>query len=183
MKEITLTRGYVALVDDEDYESLSAHKWSASVCMKNDGIRTVYARRYVMAGKRRQRIIHMHREILKAPHGYHVDHVDGDGINNVRSNLRLANNQENGMNRRKSETIAGKKATSRFKGVSWRKHERRWVAKIKHDGKQTTLGYFKSEEDAAMAYNAAATEFFGEYANTNPVTNRAAFPGAFGKEG
>ncbi len=155
VKEIALTQGKVALVDDEDYEELSKFKWYAAKNRK-----TWYVARAI--GKRpHQRQVLMHREILGAQPGEQCDHINGDGLDNRRCNLRFCTNSQNQMNRR----IYG--GTSRFKGVMWNKRHKMWYAQIKHDGKQYHLGCFHKQTDAAHAYDTAARNLFGEFARLN----------------
>lgn len=154
MKEIPLTKGYVALVDDDDYERVNAHKWYATVKARR-GTTTVYAGRQSM-----RRTILMHRFILGCKEK--VDHIDTSGINNQRYNLRPANNSQNKANSRKA---SGR--TSIYKGVSWHKDTQKWQAAIAVNWKTIYLGVFKDECDAAQAYNFAAEEHFGEFARFN----------------
>jgi len=163
LKEIPLTRGYVAFVDDEDYEWLSQFKWH----VKKSG-RTCYAVRKVTVAPNTYKKEFMHNAIMKPKEGEQVDHIDGNGLNNCRANLRLANHQLQQANRRKT------KGVSRFKGVTRVVHKRkrtgdwiRWHARIKFNGKYISLGYFENEEDAARAYDKKARELFGEFAKTN----------------
>lgn len=151
MKEIPLTQGKVALVDDADFEHLSKFKW----CAVEDN-RTWYARTFVL-----QRPISMHRVLL--PGIKLIDHEDGNGLNNQRHNLRPCLGYQNQGNRKKQL----KKTSSKFKGVHWNKHAKRWRTQIKHEGKQIYLGYFSTEEDAARRYNQAAIEKFGNFAKIN----------------
>ncbi len=155
MKTIPLTQGYVALVDDEDFERVSAFKWCAMV-----NKRTVYAMRSVgIPGKPRTAML-MHRFILGCAED--VDHRNCNGLDNQRGNLRPATKPQNASNRRK---VPGK--SSRFKGVSWYSGRRKWHVRITVNGKVIHLGYFTEEYDAAQAYNFAAEEHFGEYAVFN----------------
>jgi hypothetical protein len=101
-----------------------------------------------------------------------IDHADGDGLNNQRSNLRPASHALNNANRRAATTHGGRPKSSRFKGVAWfkpapGKGRPRWVAKIRIDGRAVSLGYFHDEEAAARAYDAAAVAAWGEYACPN----------------
>lgn len=154
MKEIELTQGKVALVDDKDYEYLSQWKWRA---MKKQN--TWYA---VRTTYNPTRVILMHREIMNAPNDKQVDHINRNGCDNRRKNLRLCTNQQNGANRG-----AQKNNTSGYKGVYWHKTKSKWNAKIKVSGKKIHLGYYQSVKDAAKAYDKAADEFFGEFAYLN----------------
>lgn len=157
MKKIPLTRGCVALVDDDDYERLRAVKWRVLIRR-----RAVYA---VRSGPRPAKAtIYMHREILP---GGEVDHVWHDPslrtVDNRRSNLRLVVHASNQAHQRK--TLAPR--SSIFKGVCWRPERKRWRASICKAGRQKHLGYFRIEAHAALVYDLAAVRLFGEYALTN----------------
>lgn len=157
MKRIKLTQGKVALVDDEDYEWLNQWKWYAS-----EGRNTFYAfRTGQVCGK--NTAIQMHREILGLTlyDGKHTDHIDHNGLNNLKSNLRICTTQQNHYNQNP------RKGTSRFKGVCWRKKLKKWSAQIQYKNRQTFLGYFLKEINAALAYDAKARELFGEFAKPN----------------
>lgn len=154
-KELPLTQGKVALVDDEDYERLKHFKWS--VLRKPD---RYYARRNI---KRPQRGgIYLHREIMNAPPGMQVDHINGDGLDCRRANMRLATNAENGQNR-----IKRVHNTSGFKGVRLDKRRKKWSARIWVNNKEIHLGMFEIIEEAARAYDEAARKYHGEFARTN----------------
>ena len=156
MKTITLSKGYVAIVDDEDYEDVSRHKWSA--CEKGH---TVYAlRRVRINGKYHSLYLHRYLMSLSCL-GKHIDHIDGNGLNNRRENLRLCTNTENLRNQRSSHGF------SQYKGVAWRKDIRKWQAQIKVDRVSIYLGAHEEEEAAARAYDKAAKKHFGEFANLN----------------
>lgn len=156
-KEIELTRGYVALVDDEDHDKVSKFKWTAQVKAN-----TVYAYRTIKRADGSQTAQLLHRFLLEPPDGLMVDHKDGSGLNNCRSNLRLATNAENGRNRRKN--VNNK---SGYKGVSWRKQRSKWKSQINVNGRNKFLGYFTDVLDGARAYDRAALELHGEYASLN----------------
>ena len=158
-KEIPLTQGKVAIVDEEDFEWLKQYKWCAI-----KGGNTFYAVRNGPRVNGRQRFIQMHREILGLkPGDPGVDHRDGDGLNNRKENLRVAGFAQNAMNSR------SRRGTSRFKGVTWHKVNRKWIAQIMYGGKHQYLGSFDSEEEAARAYDERAKELFGEFARLNKV--------------
>lgn len=155
MKEINLTQGKVALVDDEDFEYLNQWKWYV---IRNR--KTFYATCNIRVdGKRITQ--YMHCEVMK---GKGIDHRDRNGLNNQKSNLRFCTQQENCMNTRKRENT-----TSIYKGVSFFKPSGKWVASIKVNGKAIFLGIFFSEIEAALAYNAKAIELFCEFANLNII--------------
>lgn len=153
MKEIQLGRGYVALVDDEDYERVNAHKW---YIFNPQLSKTTYAQRNARP------VGLMHRFILDAPEGTRVDHVDGNGLNNVRSNLRLASHADNMRNRRKAVNN-----TSGYIGVYWDKHKSKWRARVRVNNKNNHIGYFDDLVLAAKARDTAALDLHGEFAVLN----------------
>lgn len=155
---LPLTSGYVAVVDEDDYEELSRWKWSAT------GGKRTYAYR-----QDNGKMVRMHRYLLKPPSNMDVDHIDGDGLNNRRSNLRIATRSQNNQNQR---AIRG--GTSIFKGVSLHRETLRWRTHICVNGRSTHIGYFASEVEAALAYNVAAERHFGEFAKLNIVTMNGA---------
>jgi len=161
MKLIQLSQGKFAMVDDEDYERVSQFKWHA-----NKDLKTFYARRQIRDhGLKRQRHESMHRFILGFdPDKEIIDHVDGDGLNNQRYNLRFATKAENCRNARPA---AGK--YSKYKGVWFNKLEGKYMAGIMVNRKAISLGYFSNEVDAAMAYNNAAIIYHGEFAFVNKI--------------
>lgn len=156
MKEMPLTRGLVALVDDADYEWLSEHKWTAS--KKGYAIRVV--KHPKIPGKRIT--VWMHRLImgLDREDPREVDHWDENKANNQRRNLRIANQSQNQHNR---GAYANNK--SGYKGVSWYKNYGKWRASIKINGVVKFLGYFDDPKIAHEAYCAAARVHHGEFAN------------------
>jgi AP2 domain len=156
MKEILLTQGKVALVDDGDYEWLNQWKW----CAQLSG-HTYYAIRTDCSGDRR-RLIRMHRLIMGEPPGLDVHHVDDDGLHDYRANLLI-------VTRSQHKSIGRKRrgCSSIYKGISWNKGAKRWEARIKHLGVYLYLGLFDTEEAAARAYDKAARELRGERARLN----------------
>lgn len=159
MKQIPLTQGKFALVDDEDFEELSKVKWRA-----NKGGNTFYAIRSVYFDFISKSFL-MHREILGLNYSeFHVDHIDGNGLNNQRSNLRICTHRENMMNR-----ATNKNSTSHYKGVSWARDRKKWRAEIEVDAKRIKIGCFETEKYAARAYNEAAIKYHGEFARLNKV--------------
>lgn len=135
------------MVDDEDFEKLNQYKWHAA----KDGDR-FYAKRSTQ--RPNQATIRMHREIMGTPKDMKTDHIDGNGLNNCKSNLRIVTNRQNAQNRHDN-------ISSKFPGVSWSNREKRWVARIKINGKIKHLGYFKVEAEAYNAY-LKALEGIGE---------------------
>lgn len=156
MKEIPLTRGYVTIIDDADFEMISKWKWCTLKTKWN-----VYAIHSVFrVGKRRH--VYMHRLLLSAPDNVYVDHIDRNGLNNTRANIRLCSNAQNLWNSGKK-----KNNSSGYKGVSWQKRDRRWRAKIVFHGQRIHIGYFTDVIEAARAYDAKAIELYGEFASPN----------------
>ncbi len=151
VRHIPLTRGKFAIVDEEDFERLNRYKWHA-ICVRGKW----YARR-APGGK----VIMMHREIMKAPKDKLVDHIDGNGLNNRRCNLRFCTQQQNMQNRRPLLR------TSRFKGVSYCKNTEKFHAEITRSRRKTFIGSFDDEIEAAKAYDRKAIELFGEFAYLN----------------
>jgi hypothetical protein len=136
MRRIPLTKGYFALVDDADYEMLSRFKWQVNVLP-----RAVYAQRGAFVGGKWTTVM-MHRTIFGlTDRTLDVDHIDHNGLNNQRSNLRPCTRSQNNMNRR-----LGKDSTSGIKGVSWKRSDNAWRAQIKLDGKTVHLGFFPTKE-------------------------------------
>ncbi len=157
MKTIPLTKGFVAMVDDEDYEFLIQWKWSANVTP--DG--HVYAKRNKRVGGRCTTIM-MHRYLVGAVAGQQLDHFDRNTLNNQRLNLRFSTQSQNVANSTKS-----KANTSGFKGVTWYKPSQNWQSQIMVEGVNHYLGKFEHSSDAAAAYDCAAQRFFGKFSATN----------------
>ena len=160
--EIPLTRGQVALVDQEDYELVSQFRWCATPTPgKNQGLISYYVH-----GRRRgsgERVL-LHRLVMHAPAGLEVDHIDGSKTLDCRKhNLRLATSAQNSMNQRKR----GRPASSKYKGVCWCRRFRPWHAHIGVNGSLLNLGRFATEEEAANCYNEAAVKYFGKFALLN----------------
>lgn len=157
MRRIELTQGKFALVDDSDFDALNAHKWNA-YAQRN----TWYAKRWVrFAGGRR--VLRMHNAVLSAPAGMIVDHQNGDGLDNTRSNLRAVTHQQNNWN----QTHKAKGTTSRFRGVCWVKSHGKWHAQINIGQKIKHLGFFTDEFAAAAAYDVACISRDAEHCCPN----------------
>lgn len=159
MKHISVSRGYVALVDDEDFSVLSQHKWSASERRNHKG----NILRVEVVTRLRGKLTRMHRMIMNVDdRRIDVDHREIAHlpyIDNRRSNLRIATRSQNNANSRKRTGT-----TSKFKGVYFHSRWGKWTAEIKAYKKRTYLGCFTTEQAAHQAYLAAAREAFGEYA-------------------
>ena len=159
MKKIPLTQGKVALVDDEDYEWLSRWKWYS--LKRRSGIFYVTRNQWNFGTKKSSKIC-MHRLIMKAVGGEIVDHKDGNGLNNQRYNLRFCTGTQNNANSKLQ-----KNSTSRYKGVTSVKYNRKWQSQIQHRYKHIHLGLYNTSEEAARVYDKKAIELFGEFARTN----------------
>lgn len=159
MRQIQLTQNKVALIDDEDYVYIDQFKWYTA----KDKHGKYYARRSITVSNRVYKKITMHRDIMSVSDPkIQVDHKDNNGLNNQKENLRLCNNAENSRN-----TELDSLNTSGFKGVDWHEHSKKWRATIRVDYKKIHLGFFSDVIDAALAYNKAAIEYFGEFAKLN----------------
>lgn len=160
MKKIKLTQGKYAIVDDEDYEMImSLSPWY--VLKKTKKSKTNYAVRNTFSeekyGKRQS--IRMHRLIMKCPPDKTVDHINGNGLDNRKENLRICNSEENLCNRKKQSG----NYTSKYKGVFYQKSNNRWISKCS----KTYIGCFKTEYEAAKAYDEKAKEIHREFALLN----------------
>jgi hypothetical protein len=158
MIEVPLTQGKVALIDDEDAERVLRYEWRAAW---HAGARRYYVKRRTRR-KGGPRHIWLHRFILDAPPGVEVDHINRDGLDNRRANLRFATPAENQWN-------SGRRIDNRtgFKGVYWNKRKKQFRAQIKRHGVQRCIGDFTTAIEAARAYDAAARLLFGEFARVN----------------
>ncbi len=160
MKEIQLTQGRVALVDDEDFPILHVHKWRC-VCHE----RTFYAITNI-----NHKTTYMHRLVMRVPDGQDIDHCNRDGLDNRRANLRFCTQKENEGNKGKQTTPC----TSVYRGVTFDprpKNQRHpWRAQIGISDKHISLGYYATEKEAALAYNQAAPDHFGEFAWLNDIS-------------
>jgi len=157
---IPLTRGKQVIVDDEDYEILSKHKWYASKNKRGNGY-VYYAARTDMESRK---VVYMHRTIMNASVGTQVDHINHNTLDNSRTNLRLASPAQNNWNSQRPVTN-----TSGYKGVSWKKRAKLWEAYLNLNNRKKHIGYFHSKEDAALSYNDEAKKTFGAFANLNIV--------------
>lgn len=139
---IPLTRGQFAVVDSKDFEKINGYNW---ICHRDKN--TFYAQRALpkdISGKQKSEKLH-HAILGKPPKGLMIDHINGNGLDNRRSNLRFVTNRENSMNRHDI-------TSSRYPGVTWNKRSRCWVAQAQIKGKHIHIGSFPSEELAHKAY-------------------------------
>ena len=159
MREIPLTQGYVAIGDDEDYECVSTHKWTALIAKRKHGTVVYGYRRENWDNSRRRWLgmVLLHRFVLDAPHGISVDHRDGNGLNCCRYNLRLATKRLNATNILRALPKSG------YRGVFF-DHERQ-LYRAEADKKY--LGRYATAEEAARAYDIHALLVFGEFAKPN----------------
>ncbi len=157
MKKIPLTQGKVALVDDADYVWLSRWKWHAHW---SDG--KYYAVHAWWHSKAVRGTVLMHRVLV--PNAVKLDHRDRDGLNNQRANLRICNDSQNSQN-----NFGRGDRRLPFKGVSIAKDRHLYVASITKDGKRVYACGFATPQEAAIAYDAMATNLFGEFACTNAM--------------
>lgn len=147
MREITLTKGMVAIVDDEDFDLLSRFNWCYSGTYAVGGV----------FGKK----TYMHRFLNGTAEGLDTDHINGNKLDNRKCNLRSSSRSHNMAN-----TVRNKNNTSGYKGV----HKSRvplakpWIAQITKDRRNVYLGYYETPEDASRAYQSAAYELFGQFA-------------------
>ena len=165
-KEILLTRDAIALVDDEWFSKLSHMRWK--LCVTKSG--HLYAGHSFMIpgrtnGKKKYKVLKMHRMIMSSPVGINVDHINGNGLDNRTENLRHATAAQNARNMRK------KSNNNPYKGIHFKRGK--WDAEIRCGDQREWLGSFSDPLDAAKAYDAAAIRLHGEFAKINFPTNRA----------
>lgn len=165
MKKIPLrnvqgrTRGY-ALIDDTDYKRVSRMRWH----MVPRKYATYAMGSYKDGQTGKWKRIFLHRFILKARPGLVVDHINHNGLDNRRKNIRACSSSENIINSK-----IKKSNTSGFRGVCWDTHNKRWRAEITAKNKQIYIGIFKDKESAAKAYNSFAIKLHGKYAKINKI--------------
>jgi AP2 domain len=159
-KQIPLTQGQIAIVDDEDFERVSAYNWRAA-WNKNTG--SYYAIKNTTSAKGKRTTTCMHRFILGvSERRQKIDHIDHDTLFNVRRNLRVCTSSQNQHSQKKRVGCS-----SQYKGVCWDKSNCKWNARIMNSNHKFLLGNFKDEEDAARSYDVKARELFGEFAYLN----------------
>lgn len=159
---VPLTQGYEAVIDAADVHLVEMQSWYALVVRRPDGsIRTVYAARKQRVSDGYKINVRMHRVIAGTPDGMETDHIDGNGLNNRRENLRHATVAQNRKNQR---ILQANK--SGIKGVYWNKRRQKWLAQIRVDGRRIYLGQFASSDFAAKAYATASANLHGEFGRT-----------------
>lgn len=155
--KIPLTKGYEAIIDAEDADRVLAFNWYASVAnTRKDGTRVVYAARKPRGG-----IVYLHRFIISAPDDLRVDHGNRDSLDCRKSNLRWATRSQNAANSIRPRVL------SPYRGLHWHGKQGKWCVLITCDGDKRYLGFYSDPVEAAIAYDNAAIEYFGEFAVLN----------------
>ena len=154
MRRVVLTKGLFALIDDDDVDRVYAHMWSVHTPRK-DASSTNYAKACING-----KMVSMHRFILNVTTGQVVDHINGDGLDNRKENLRIVTPNQNQHNRKPN-------AGRQYKGITFVEKLNKWRAGIKIDGKRKHLGCFVTAEEAAKAYDCAARKHRGHFAKLN----------------
>lgn len=161
MKMIPVSQNHVAMVDDEDYTRLQKYSWF----YHGNGYA---ARGYHKDG--RLVTIKMHQEILgKQVSGYEIDHINGNQLDNRKCNLRITTHHQNTFNCKKRIAPIPGVNPSKYKGVAWRNDRNKWRSTITYNGYRYYLGLYEKEEEAALAYNKAAVNYYGEFARLNKI--------------
>ena len=161
MADIPLTQGRSTVIDDEDYERARQYSWH----FRREG----YAAR---SYRKNRKVItqRMHQFILgRPPKGMEIDHINGDKLDNRRCNLRFATHQQNACNTMKRR-LPESRHPSMHKGVTWRSDGHKWRSRITVNGKTLSLGSFRTQQEASLAYNEAASRLYKEFAQLNKIT-------------
>lgn len=156
---LPLTNGKFAFIDNDDYDCLSKHNWYV-----NCGGYPARKVSYRENGKRVYKTIFMHRVVNKTPDGLVTDHVNGDKLDNRKSNLRSCTHTQNMCN-----VTSRKNTTSKYKGVTWWARDKKWKAQARLHNITRHLGYFDTQEEAALAFNKFCKDNHGEFARLNDV--------------
>lgn len=159
MKEIPLTKGKVAIVDDEDYTELINYSWR---------YQNGYAARTTCRDEGKRTTVLMHRQILSdSPKNMDIDHINGNKSDNRKSNLRIATRKQNMHNSPKRKCNK-----SGYKGVSYDNVKKKWRSRFRYQNRELWLGYYDNKHDAARIYNFWANDLFGEYARLNEINGK-----------
>ena len=159
MKEIKIKPCGSALVDDDDYERLNQYKWYLSQHRYSCHV----ARSEWDDERKRNVTVYMHQDVIGKKEGFEIDHVNGNGLDNRRSNLRHCSRSQNQMN------CSSRDRKSKYKGVYATRHGR-WIAQLCFNRNHFYVGTYETEEAAAIAYNKIATEKYGEFAKLNSIS-------------
>ncbi len=157
MKKISLSQGKNAIVDDEDFDYLNQWKWYA-----REDYQAFYASRNLRMGNGKRKTISIHNILMGKKRGKVIDHINNNGLDNRKENLRFCTNRENTWNQRKKYG-----QSSRFKGVSWSSLKKLWIVQITLNGKVIKLAECKNERKAGKIYDTYATKMFGKFALIN----------------
>ena len=156
MKRIGLTQGLFALVDDEDFDWLNKYKWAADV--RSD------KQKYALRRDKQGKTIRMHRDIMSVADGLVVDHINYNGLDNQRHNLRVCTVQQNSANSRPRS-----RNTTGYKGLTFVDKNKKWYVRMTVKGETKCLGYYKWKHKAAEVFNENALKFNGEFAHLNKI--------------
>lgn len=158
-RKVPLKNGLYAIIDEDDYKFISYFRWSIRECPH-----TTYAFCNIRDQDMKWTTCSMHRFIMSSPKGLIIDHINHDGLDNRKDNLRICSAAENVRNSR------GKRIRKhKYKGIRWNKGSNKWESKIVFNRKEIYLGGFDSPELAAKAYNSGATKYHGEFACLNII--------------
>ena len=151
---IPLSQGKFAAVDKDEYGKVRKWKWyfNKGYAVRNEG----------NWRKEERKTVRMHRTIMDCPVGKEVDHIDGNGLNNTKKNLRICSRNENCHNREKYKTNK-----SGFKGVYWESGKKKWKAQATFNNRRINLGRYPEKISAARAYDLFAMNHFGQFARLN----------------
>ena len=155
IKKIKLTQSKETFIDSEDYEKIKSYNWyyhSSGYAACKQKINNIW------------KTILLHRVIMNCPNNKQIDHINGNGLDNRKENLRICTHAENGRNTKKR-----KGTTSKYKGIYWYKALSKWSVRIRFNYKWIFIGYFNDEKEAAKAYNEKAKELFGKFAKLNII--------------
>lgn len=163
MKKISLKnkdhKPYFTMVDDEDFDKFGGYKWELLTVGRHKKIHYAIRSKKKEKGSRQNITLYLHREIMRLGKGQLIDHIDGNGLNNQKSNLRLATRNQNEWNR----VGWTKNKSSKYKGVSWNKNKKKWRAQISHFRKRILIGDYENEKEAGEAYKQKARQLHKEF--------------------
>jgi hypothetical protein len=162
--EISCKHGiFNVLLDKEDYNKVKVKKWNV---MQHTSDKSRYVIRHSYFNENKYRSLYIHRYVLDYNDKLVIDHINGNTLDNRKSNLRICTHMENCRNQK-----ICKINTSNAKGVCFNRRSKKWTARIGLNNKRIFLGYFESKKDATIAYNTKAIEIYGKFAKLNEVEN------------